>query len=180
MTWNLKLSFSRHSCHCVESLCNKTQNCGFGISMYFLIFSLYHLLFKTIAMSVKRLQELGFKESDCIKALQATSGRLEASATWLLENATPVTQAQSSQQGSAQGWQFAGFEVGGLLLLGFRYILHSLPKVRVLQQAQTPRHKQLYLTCTRTYPTYFFFTLAFLHFFNFCSSPIQRQLLLLS
>ena len=65
-----------------------------------------------IAMSVKRLQELGFKESDCIKALQATSGRLEASATWLLENATPVHQAQTSQQqGGAQGWQFAGFEV---------------------------------------------------------------------
>lgn len=63
-------------------------------------------------MSVKRLQELGFKESDCIKALQATSGRLEASATWLLENATPVHQAQTSQQqGGAQGWQFAGFEV---------------------------------------------------------------------
>ena len=70
-------------------------------------------------MSVKRLQELGFKESDCIKALQATSGRLEASATWLLENATPIIQAQSShQEGSAQGWQFAGFEVrDGLLLL---------------------------------------------------------------
>ena len=72
-------------------------------------------------MSVKRLQELGFKESDCIKALQATSGRLEASATWLLENATPVIQAQSShQEGSAQGWQFAGFEVGDGLLLLFR------------------------------------------------------------
>lgn len=64
------------------------------------------------AMSVKRLQELGFKESDCIKALQATSGRLEASATWLLENATPVHQARSpQQQGGNQGWQFAGFEV---------------------------------------------------------------------
>lgn len=72
-------------------------------------------------MSVKRLQELGFKESDCIKALQATSGRLEASATWLLENATPIIQAQSShQEGSAQGWQFAGFEVRGGLLLLFR------------------------------------------------------------
>ena len=93
-------------------------------------------------MSVKRLQELGFKESDCIKALQATSGRLEASATWLLENATPVIQAQSSQQGSAQSWQFAGFEVGGLLLLSYRYILHSQPKIRVLQQAQTPRQRQ--------------------------------------
>ena len=69
-------------------------------------------LFITIAMSVKRLQELGFKESDCIKALQATSGRLDASATWLIENAGPIIQAQSSQQeGSAQGWQFAGFEV---------------------------------------------------------------------
>ena len=68
-------------------------------------------------MTVKRLQELGFKESDCIKALQATSGRLEASATWLLENATPVLQAQSSQQqSSTQGWQFAGFEVGRSLL----------------------------------------------------------------
>ena len=73
-------------------------------------------------MSVKRLQELGFKESDCIKALQATTGRLEASATWLLENATPVNQAHSSQQdGSAQGWQFAGFEVRGFLLLDYRY-----------------------------------------------------------
>ena len=65
-------------------------------------------------MTVKRLQELGFKESDCIKALQATSGRLEASATWLLENATPVHQPQSPQQQEGnQGWQFAGFEVGG-------------------------------------------------------------------
>ena len=63
-------------------------------------------------MSVKRLQELGFKESDCIKALQSTSGRLEASATWLLENATPLHQAQTPQeQGGNQGWQFAGFEV---------------------------------------------------------------------
>ena len=63
-------------------------------------------------MSVRRLQELGFKESDCIKALKATSGRLEASATWLLENATPVYQAQTSkQQENAQGWKFAGFEV---------------------------------------------------------------------
>ena len=63
-------------------------------------------------MSVKRLQELGFKESDCIKALQATSGRLEASATWLLANATPVYQTQTLQeQGGNQGWQFAGFEV---------------------------------------------------------------------
>lgn len=64
------------------------------------------------AMSVKRLQELGFKESDCIKALQATSGRLEASATWLLENATPIHIANTvQQQEGLQGWQFAGFEV---------------------------------------------------------------------
>ena len=71
-------------------------------------------------MSVKRLQELGFKESDCIKALQATTGRLEASATWLLENATPVNQAQNSQQdGSAQSWQFAGFEVSWFILLDY-------------------------------------------------------------
>ncbi|XP_022802556.1 vacuolar protein sorting-associated protein 13D-like isoform X2 [Stylophora pistillata] len=64
------------------------------------------------AMSVKRLQELGFRQADCIRALQVTSGRLEASATWLLENATPIIQAQSSQQqSSAHGWQFAGFEV---------------------------------------------------------------------
>lgn len=74
--------------------------------------NIYGYMISPIAMSVKRLQELGFKESDCIKALQATSGRLEASATWLLENATPVHQAQTSQQqGGAQGWQFAGFEV---------------------------------------------------------------------
>ena len=75
-----------------------------------------------IAMSVKRLQELGFKESDCIKALQATSGRLEASATWLLENARPVHQAQSSQQqGSAQGWQFAGFEVSAKPIMVYSF-----------------------------------------------------------
>lgn len=71
-----------------------------------------NISFATKEMSVKRLQELGFKEADCIRALQATSGRLEASATWLLENATPIIQAQSSQQqSSTQGWQFAGFEV---------------------------------------------------------------------
>ena len=91
---------------------NRTQNSGFSISVYVLTCILCPLPFNTTAMSVKRLQELGFKESDCIKALQATSGRLEASATWLLENATPVIQAQSShQEGGAQGWQFAGFEV---------------------------------------------------------------------
>ena len=63
-------------------------------------------------MLIKRLQELGFKEADCVRALQATSGRLEVSATWLLENATPVIQVKTvEQQGGAQGWQFAGFEV---------------------------------------------------------------------
>ncbi|EDO41450.1 predicted protein [Nematostella vectensis] len=57
---------------------------------------------------VRRLMELGFEEVDCINALIATSGRLEASATWLLENATPIIPAK---QGDGEGWQFAGFEV---------------------------------------------------------------------
>ena len=72
-------------------------------------------------MSVKRLQELGFKEVDCIKALQATSGRLEASATWLLENATPIHQTNTAEmQEGNQGWQFAGLEVGNFNLLCIR------------------------------------------------------------
>ncbi|XP_048580764.1 intermembrane lipid transfer protein VPS13D isoform X3 [Nematostella vectensis] len=57
---------------------------------------------------VRRLMELGFEEVDCINALIATAGRLEASATWLLENATPIIPAK---QGDGEGWQFAGFEV---------------------------------------------------------------------
>ncbi|KAK3737381.1 hypothetical protein QZH41_011519 [Actinostola sp. cb2023] len=57
---------------------------------------------------VRRLVELGFYEEDCIRALKSSSGRLEASATWLLENATPVLNT-ASDKGS--GWQFAGFEV---------------------------------------------------------------------
>lgn len=59
---------------------------------------------------MKRLVELGFQEDDCIKALTATSGRLEASATWLLENATPIVPANTADNNA--GWQFAGFEVG--------------------------------------------------------------------
>ncbi len=72
---------------------------------------MFSLLFTTIAVTIKRLQDLGFKESDCIKALQATSGRLQASATWLRKNASPVMQAQNSQS-----WQFAGLEVGRSLI----------------------------------------------------------------
>ena len=62
------------------------------------------------------LQELGFQDTDCIRALEATSGRLDASATWLLENATPIVQQQQQQRAEAQAdsgssWHFAGFEV---------------------------------------------------------------------
>ena len=100
-------------------------------------------------MSVKRLQELGFKESDCIKALQATTGRLEASATWLLENATPVNQLQNSQQdSSAQGWQFAGFEVSWILLLDYR-----CSYIAVLKKSEfysKPRHSDTDWEATTT------------------------------
>ena len=61
---------------------------------------------------VRRLQELGFKKDDCVRALHSTSGRLDASATWLLENATPIIQQTSEQNGG--GWQFAGFEVSNI------------------------------------------------------------------
>ena len=48
-----------------------------------------------------------------MKALHSTSGRLDASATWLLENATPIIQQTTEQNGG--GWQFAGFEVSDIL-----------------------------------------------------------------
>ena len=71
---------------------------------------------------ITRLHELGFKEVDCISALHATSGRLEASATWLLENATPILQEQQeagSQLANNSSWHFAGFEVVFYVSVGF-------------------------------------------------------------
>lgn len=61
-------------------------------------------------MSLKRLKDLGFNESDCISALNMKRGDVELAASWLLVNAKPIDPAKMST-GSENKSRLSGFEV---------------------------------------------------------------------
>ncbi|XP_028393538.1 vacuolar protein sorting-associated protein 13D-like [Dendronephthya gigantea] len=60
--------------------------------------------------SLKRLQELGFDESDCIRALNECRGDVETAASWLLLNATPST-APVKPAGAENKSKLSGFQI---------------------------------------------------------------------
>ena len=60
--------------------------------------------------SLKRLRELGFDESDCVRALDASRGDVESAVTWLLLNAKP-SKKPVQPTGTENKSKLSGFEV---------------------------------------------------------------------
>ena len=60
--------------------------------------------------SLKRLQELGFDEVDCVRALDACRGDVESAASWLLLNAKP-SEKPVQPTGTESKSKLSGFEV---------------------------------------------------------------------
>lgn len=85
---------------------------GYGIKFYLYVLILHVLytsfFFNTVALSIKRLEELGFSVEDCSQALNMCHGDVESAATWLLLNAKPLQQPEQTPESKSK---LSGYEV---------------------------------------------------------------------